>query len=98
MISKKSFGVCPIVESTTPLSNALNVPLDQIITATFNEEMDPSSITSTTFTVVGVAPIAGTVTYTGNTASFAPAVSLAENTTYTARITTKAKDLMGNFL
>lgn len=91
-------GVCPIVESTTPLSNALNVPLDQIITATFNEEMDPSSITSTTFTVVGVAPIAGTVTYTGNTASFAPAVSLAENTTYTARITTKAKDLMGNFL
>jgi hypothetical protein len=91
-------GVCPIVESTTPLSNALNVPLDQIVTATFNEEMDPSSITSTTFTVVGVAPIAGTVTYTGNTASFAPAVSLAENTTYTARITTKAKDLMGNFL
>jgi hypothetical protein len=91
-------GVCPIVESTTPLSNALNVPLNQIITATFNEEMDPSSITSTTFTVVGVAPIAGTVTYTGNTASFAPAVLLAENTTYTARITTKAKDLMGNFL
>jgi hypothetical protein len=91
-------GVCPIVESTTPLTNALNVPLDQIVTATFNEEMDPSSITSTTFTVVGVAPIAGTVTYTGNTASFAPAVSLAENTTYTARITTKAKDLMGNFL
>jgi hypothetical protein len=91
-------GVCPIVESTTPLSNALNVPLDQIITATFNEEMDPSSITSTTFTVVGVAPIGGTVTYTGNTASFAPTLSLTENTTYTARITTKAKDLMGNFL
>ena len=91
-------GVCPIVESTTPLTNALNVPLDQIITSTFNEEMDPSSITSTTFTVVGVAPIAGTVTYSGRTATFAPAVSLAENTTYTARITTKAKDLMGNFL
>ena len=91
-------GVCPIVESTTPLSNALNVPLGQIITATFNEEMDPSSITSASFTVVGVAPIAGTVTYTGNTASFAPTLPLAENTTYTARITTKAKDLMGNFL
>ncbi|WP_281238979.1 Ig-like domain-containing protein [Flavobacterium praedii] len=91
-------GVCPIVESTTPLSNALNVPLDQIITATFNEEMDPSSITSTTFTVVGVAPIAGTVTYSGRTASFTPTLPLSENTTYTARITTKAKDLMGNFL
>ncbi|WP_264566831.1 Ig-like domain-containing protein [Flavobacterium sp. N3904] len=91
-------GVCPIVESTTPLSNALDVPLGQIITATFNEEMDPSSITSTSFTVVGAAPLAGTVTYTGKTASFTPTLPLAENTTYTARITTKAKDLMGNFL
>lgn len=91
-------GVCPIIESTTPLSNALNVPVGQIITATFNEEMDPSSITSASFTVAGITPIAGTVTYTGRTASFAPSLSLAENTTYTARITTKAKDLMGNFL
>lgn len=91
-------GICPIVESTTPLSNAINVPLDQIITATFNEEMDPSSITSTSFVVAGAAPIAGTITYTGNTASFTPTLSLAENTTYTARISTKTKDLMGNFL
>jgi hypothetical protein len=91
-------GVCPVVEATTPLSNALDVPLGQIITATFNEEMDPSSISSTSFTVVGVAPILGTVTYTGKTASFAPTLALEENTTYTARITTKAKDLMGNAL
>ncbi|QKJ64683.1 Ig-like domain-containing protein [Flavobacterium sp. M31R6] len=95
---KEVVGVCPIVASTTPLSNALNVPLGQVITATFNEEMDPSSITSTSFMVVGAAPIAGTVTYTDNTASFTPAVPLAENTTYTARISTKAKDVMGNFL
>jgi hypothetical protein len=91
-------GVCPIVESTIPLSNALNVPVGQSITATFNEEMDPASITSTTFTVVGAAPIAGTVTYSDKTASFKPSVPLAENTTFTARITTKAKDLMGNFV
>ncbi|QOG01191.1 Ig-like domain-containing protein [Flavobacterium sp. MDT1-60] len=91
-------GVCPIVESTTPLSNALNVPLGQVITATFNEEMDPGSITSTSFTVAGTTPITGTVTYSGRTASFTPAVLLAENTTYTAKITTKAKDVMGNFL
>jgi hypothetical protein len=91
-------GVCPIVESTTPLSNGLNVPLGQIISATFNEEMDPSSITSATFTVAGTAPIAGMVTYTGRTASFQPEALLAENTTYTAKISTKAKDLMGNFL
>jgi len=91
-------GVCPIVESTTPLSNALNVPLGQVITATFNEEMDPGSITSTSFTIAGTTPIAGIVTYSGKTASFTPGALLAENTTYTARITTKAKDIMGNFL
>jgi hypothetical protein len=91
-------GVCPVVASTIPVANAVNVPVGQTITATFNEEMDPSSINSTTFTVVGTAPVAGTVTYDGTTASFKPTLPLAENTTYTARITTKAKDLMGNFL
>ncbi|OOG68868.1 Ig-like domain-containing protein [Flavobacterium sp. A45] len=95
---KEVVGVCPIVESTTPLSNALDVPLGQVITVTFNEEMDPSSITSTSFTVVGAAPIAGTVTYADRTASFTPTLPLAENTTYTARVTTKVKDLVGNFL
>jgi hypothetical protein len=80
------------------LSNALNVPLGQVITATFNEEMDPGSITSTSFIVAGTTPIAGTVSYSGRTASFTPAVLLAENTTYTAKITTKAKDILGNFL
>lgn len=91
-------GVCPVVESTTPLSNAVGVPLGQIITATFNEEMNPNTITSTSFTVVGTAPITGTVTYSGKTASFTPTLPLEENTTYTARITTQAKDKMGNAL
>jgi hypothetical protein len=91
-------GVCPIIESTTPLSNALNVPLGQVITATFNEEMDPGSITSTSFTVAGATPITGTVTYSERTASFKPQSLLSENTTYTAKITTKVKDVMGNFL
>jgi len=91
-------GLCPIVESTTPLSNALNVPLGQVITATFNEEMDPGSINSTSFIVTGSSPLAGTVSYSGKTASFKPLSPLSENTTYTAKIITKVKDAMGNFL
>ena len=91
-------GLCPIVESTTPLSNALNVPLGQVITATFNEEMDPGSINSTSFIVTGSSPLTGTVSYSGKTASFKPLSPLSENTTYTAKITTKVKDVMGNFL
>jgi hypothetical protein len=33
----------PEVLSTTPL-NGSNIPLDQLITATFNEEMNPETI------------------------------------------------------
>ncbi|MRX41563.1 DUF3494 domain-containing protein [Flavobacterium sp. LC2016-23] len=95
---KEVAGVCPVIESTTPLSNALNIPLGQVISATFNEEMDPGSITSTSFIVTGTSPVAGTITYSGRTASFTPQTLLAENTTYTAKITTKAKDVKGNFL
>ena len=37
-------GVCPVVLSTNPIDGAFGVPLRQIITATFNEEMNPSTI------------------------------------------------------
>src|SRR5439155_664907 len=40
--------------------------------------------------------VAGTVTYIGVTATFAPAANLAPNTLYTARIKPGAKDLAGN--
>ena len=55
----------------TGLRQPINVPTNQIITATFSKPMDPSTITATgTFTVavagVGGAAVAGTVSYTGN--------------------------------
>jgi hypothetical protein len=37
-------GVCPIVENTTQQLETLNVPIDQVITATFNEEMNAETI------------------------------------------------------
>jgi len=40
--------------------------------------------------------VAGTVTYTGSTATFAPSSALALNTLYTATITTGAQDAFGN--
>jgi hypothetical protein len=92
----ETIGVCPVVESTSPINNATNVPLDKIITATFNEKMNPSTITTASFTVQGTAPITGIVTYSGTTATFTPANVLTANTTYTAKITTLAKDLVGN--
>lgn len=91
--------VCPLVISTDPVNGATSVVLNKIITATFNEVMDASTITSTSFLVNrGATAVAGTISYAGSTASFTPASPLIPNTVYTARITTLAKDLNGNAL
>ena len=93
----------PTITSTVPASAAMSVPTNQTITATFSKPMDPSTITAAgTFTVavagVGGAAVAGTVSYTGTTATFKPTANLAASTQFTAKITTAAKDLSGNAL
>ena len=58
--------------------------------------MDPMTINSSTFTIMhGAIPVSGTITYSGTTASFTPFSSLLSNTTYTAMISTGAKNLTG---
>ena len=90
-------GVCPLVVSTNPINGATNVPLTKVITATFNEQMNPLTITGTSFTVQeGSNSVAGTVSYSGTTATFTPTSKLDPSTTFTGKITTSAKDLMGN--
>jgi hypothetical protein len=75
------------------------VAINTKITAAFSEAMDPSTITTTTFTLkLGATPVAGVVTYAGVTATFTPSSNLAANTTYTATITIGASDLAGNLL
>ncbi|MDD3721461.1 MAG: ice-binding family protein [Lutibacter sp.] len=101
-------GLCPLVVSTVPEDGAIDVPLNQIITATFNEKMNPSTITEASFTVANGstfgkgndnnALINGTVTYNDSTAVFTPSSLLDENTEYTGTIKTLAKDLRGNAL
>lgn len=91
--------VCPLVISTDPVNGATSVALNKIITVTFNEAMDASTITSTTFIVnLGTTAVAGTISYAGTTATFIPASPLAPNTIYTARVTTSVKDISGNAL
>ncbi|MES2575845.1 MAG: Ig-like domain-containing protein [Bacteroidota bacterium] len=94
----ETVGVCPVVIASTPENGAINVPIDQIISVTFNEEMNSSTITQTSFTLQGVTPVSGTISYSGTTATFTPSALLAINTTYTARITTSVKDVNGNAL
>jgi len=91
-------GVCPVVLSTDPANLAIGVPLDKIITVTFNTEMKPSTITSSSIILQGIDTIAGTVTYNGTTASFKPLFNLSPFTTYTGTVTTAVKDTTGNAL
>ncbi|MDP1829197.1 MAG: ice-binding family protein [Archangium sp.] len=89
----------PTVLLTDPLALAVSVPITRKLTATFSEPMDPSRITSTTFTLAeGLTPIAGAVTFDGAQAkaTFAPTRALAVGTTYTATLTTGVRDLAGN--
>jgi uncharacterized repeat protein (TIGR02543 family) len=92
-------GVCPIVESTDPANVAAGVSVKKVITATFNEEMDPATINSSSFTISGATKgeslSDGVVTYSGRTATFTPGSQLAANTTYTGTIKKTAKDLIG---
>ncbi|BAX81239.1 Ig-like domain-containing protein [Labilibaculum antarcticum] len=89
----------PEVTSTDPVNDAVNVLPSKIITAEFSEEMDASTITNSTFTVMeGTNVVSGAVDYSGTTATFTPDNSLAFATIYTATLTIEAKDLAGNAL
>ena len=89
-------GIVPIVISTDPANNAIQVPLNKTITATFNVNMDPATINNATFIVKnGATLISGIVTYAGTTASFDPTENLIAGVTYTASITNAVKSLTG---
>jgi hypothetical protein len=90
----------PAVVSVSPLNGATHVPITQVITATFNEPMNPATINTTTFTVTGPGGVmvTGTVAFSGDTASFTPSVPLAPVTPYAAMITLGALDPLGRKL
>jgi hypothetical protein len=86
----------PIVISTDPLNLATNVAANKVITATFNQTMDAATITASSFTLkIGTTAVAGVVTYSGTTATFTPSSNLLSGNTYTATITTAAKNASG---
>jgi len=61
--------------------------------------MNPLTINQSSFIItVAGAPVSGTVTYSGTTATFTPTSRLTVNTLYTGKITTMVKDVAGNAL
>jgi len=85
----------PTVASTSPVADAIDVAVSTVVTATFSEAMDASTITTSSFTLDGVA---GSVSYDSGTytATFTPDANLAYSTTYTATLSTAITDAAGN--
>ncbi len=90
----------PTVISVAPANIATAICPNTLVTATFSEAMQSSTINTTTFTLTGpgLTSVAGTVAYVGasDVATFTPNSPLALNTLYTATITTGAQDLAGD--
>ena len=86
-----SFGTtasaAPIVTGDTPASGAINVPPNSVLTATFNEAVQPSTISFSLVNSSG-SSVPGSVSYNSstNTATFTPGSSLAMDTAFTAKV------------
>lgn len=92
----------PQLLSTGAVNGATNLPVNRDSTATFTEPMEASTlINPPAYTVketVSGNPVAGAVTYSGNTATFDPVSDLKPGTQYTSTISANATDLAGNAL
>jgi hypothetical protein len=84
----------PTVIQTSPADNAQFVQISSVVTVTFSEAMEPSSLEDSA--LVFSPEVGGTVTYADRILTFTPDADLQANITYTATITTKAKDVAGN--
>ena len=90
-------NMCPLIIETNPPDGATGVPLNKVITVTFNKEMDSASITDLSFLVSG-SVVAGIVSYENKVATFTPVDPLLENHTYVGYVKTIVKDYTGNHL
>ncbi|MDQ1535508.1 MAG: large repetitive protein, partial [Actinomycetota bacterium] len=92
----------PVITSRSPAPNATGVLATGPVTATFNEPMNASTISTSTFQLrdASSAPVPGSVTYdaASRKATLIPSAALDPSSTYTALVTTGATDVAGNSL
>lgn len=98
VVTVSNVPVPPAVIAQTPAANAGNVPLNSTVTATFNESIQPATLS---FTVVDSAnnPASGNTSYNdaSHTATFTPASPWKPLSNYTVTVA-GAKDLSGNVM
>jgi hypothetical protein len=77
----------PRVVSVDPADQSPNVEPTAKITITFSEPLDPTTVASSTVTLVdGLTAVAGAITYTGVTATLIPTDRLSLDTTYQLKV------------
>jgi hypothetical protein len=88
------------VSSVIPAAGATEVTIDSTVRLVFSATIDPTTVTSSTvFVTLGTTAVAGTLTVSGNTVTFKPAVPLTEfRTGYALTATTGVQSSAGNFL
>jgi O-glycosyl hydrolase len=89
----------PAVTAVTPLSASTTAAINTTVTATFNQAMNSSTITASTFTLTGPGntSVQGTVGYNAGTsvATFTPSANLAYDTIYTATLSASVMSSAG---
>jgi hypothetical protein len=92
-------GLPPVISYMLPAEFSGNVPYASTITAVFSRPMNPATVTASSFAVsVGGVAVAGTVSCSGDTATFTPTSPLPSDSIVTATVTTAAKDIYGTAL
>jgi len=92
-------NTAPTVSSTSPDNNATGVAVGTAVSATFSEAIDNTTVDNTSFILSdGVDNVVGTFSVNGAIVTFTPSAALADNTTYTATLTTAITDVAGNAL
>ena len=91
----------PTILSTSPANGATGIVVSSVVTVTFSEAMDLTTINGTNIKLSVTSPsssVAGIVSYntTSHVATFTPTSALTANTNYTATVTTGVKDAAGN--
>ncbi len=95
-------GEAPSVITKVPAAGATSVPVGQTIAATFDKNMDASTLTGATFYVQksGGSPLPATVAYSSGTrtATLDPAADLEAGATYEVTLTTAVEGADGQTL
>jgi hypothetical protein len=92
-----SAPLAPTVLFSDPAPDAWGVACNTKISIAFNEELDPTTLTTDTIRVTASdgSVVAGTVSYQGSVVFFVPAAPLQSQTQYTVTVSSRVKSLGG---